>query len=115
MIIYQEMSLGSYFVKSPIAILTVQSQCRGIWSKYCDIYSLYHLSHSHPFECTTVSPDLHDQGLLISTDMKLYYHDRFFSCIAQAWIKVITSTQNLLSQWNVNKLQIYRLQGFLRQ
>ncbi len=28
-----KMSLGQYFVKSPVVILTILSQCRGIWSK----------------------------------------------------------------------------------
>ncbi len=52
--------------------------------KNIDIYPFYNLSCFHPLECTTNLWLRPTWSISISTDMKLHYHDRFFSCVAQA-------------------------------
>ncbi len=53
--------------------------------KYWNIYSFYHFSCSHPLECTSHQSQ---PSWSIIIDMKLHYRDRFFSCIAQAYLNL---------------------------
>ncbi len=113
------MSLGHYFVKSPIIILTILSQYGGIWLKYCDIYSFYHLSLAHLLECTTSRQSQPMWSIIIDINWyETWLSDRFFSCIAKAcvvfvylWLRnlffVHVSTADKQHLWCLRKRKVH--------